>query len=87
MFTLIFLLLVKWCCTPDSPRVGIYESYLLGGLRLPLNTFARELLYSLSIGLSQLNPNGWRIIMAMQVLLRETFEGNHPFTVDEFLYY
>lgn len=25
--------------------------------------------------------------MAMQVLLRETFEGNHPLTVDEFLYY
>ena len=31
---------VKWCCAPKS-RVGIYEAYLLGGLRLPLNAFAR----------------------------------------------
>ena len=77
----------KWCYTLDSSRVGIYESYLFGGLRLPLNTFARELLHSLGIGLNQLNPNGWRIIVAMQVLWRETFEGNHPFTVNGFLYY
>ncbi|KAL0007757.1 hypothetical protein SO802_009259 [Lithocarpus litseifolius] len=35
----------EWCCTPKFPGVGIYEAYLLGGLRLPLNAFARELLY------------------------------------------
>ena len=58
----------KWCYTPNFPGVGIYEAYLLRGLRLPLNAFARELLYRLGIGPNQLNPNGWMIIMAMQVL-------------------
>ena len=48
----------EWCCTPNSPGVGIYEAYLLGGLRLPLNAFARELLHRLGTGPNQLNPNG-----------------------------
>ena len=47
----------EWCCTPNSPRVGIYEAYLLEGLRLTLNAIAREL-HRLGIGLNQLNPNG-----------------------------
>jgi len=42
-------ILGEWCCTPNS-RVGIYEAYLLRGLRLPLNAFARELLHKLGIG-------------------------------------
>ena len=33
----------KWCYQPCF-GIGIYEAYLLGGLRLPLNSFARELL-------------------------------------------
>ena len=33
----------EWCCQPRF-GVGIYEACLLGGLRLPLNAFARELL-------------------------------------------
>ena len=39
----------EWCCTLNS-RVGIYEAYLLRGLRLLLDAFARELLPRLSIG-------------------------------------
>ena len=30
----------EWCCQP-SFGIGVYEAYLLGGLRLPLNSFAR----------------------------------------------
>ena len=48
---------------------------MLGGLTLPLNAFAREILTRLGIAPNELNPNGWRIIMAMQVLCREFFEG------------
>ena len=66
--------------------IGIYETYLLGGLRLPLNSFARELLTMLVLGVCQFNPNAWRLIVSMQVLWREVFEGNRPLTVDEFLY-
>ena len=76
----------EWCCQPHF-GIGIYEAYLLGGLRLPLNTFARELLTRLGLGVCQFNPNAWRLIVSMQVLWREVFEGNCPLTVDEFVYY
>ena len=36
---------------------------------------------------SQLNPNGWRIIVAMQLLWRKFSEGNFQLTMDEFLFY
>ena len=46
----------EWCCQPRF-GIGIYETYLLGGLRLPLNSFARELLTRLGLGVCQFNPN------------------------------
>ena len=57
----------EWCSHPRF-RVGIYEAYLLGGLRLPLNAFAREILSRLGLGINQLNPNAWRLIVSMQIL-------------------
>ena len=57
----------EWCSHPRF-GVGIYEAYLLGGLRLPLNAFAREILSRLCLGINQLNPNAWRLIVSMQVL-------------------
>ena len=75
----------EWCCQPRF-EIGIYEAYLLGGLRLPLNAFARELLTRLGLGVCQLNLNAWRLIVSIQVLWREVFEGDCPLIVDEFLY-
>ena len=75
----------EWCCSPLS-GFGVYTSYLLAGLRFPLNYFCRGLFHRLGIGPNQLNPNGWRTIVAMQVLWHEMFEGNHPIAVDEFHY-
>ena len=75
----------EWCCNPRF-GIGIYEAYLLGGFRLPLNAFAKELLTRLGLGVCQLNPNAWRLIVSMQVLWREVFEGDRPLTVDEFLF-
>ena len=46
----------EWCCQPHF-GIGIYVAYLLGGLRLSLNAFARELLTKLGLGVCQLNPN------------------------------
>ena len=40
----------EWCCKPYF-RVEIYEAYLLEGLRLPFNSFAREILHRLGIGI------------------------------------
>ena len=76
----------EWCCSPSS-GLGVYNSYLLAGLRFPLNSFCRGLFHRLGIGPNQLNPNGWRTVVAMQVLWREVLEGNCPIIVDEFLYY
>ena len=75
----------EWCCSPSS-GLGVYTSYLLAGLRFSLNSFCRGLLHRLGIGPNQLNPNGWRTVVAMQVLWREALEGNCPITVNEFLY-
>ena len=75
----------EWCCSPSS-SLGVYTSYLLASLRFPLNSFCRDLFQRLGIGPNQLNSNGWRTIVAMQVLWREALEGNRPITVDEFLY-
>ena len=57
----------EWCYQPHF-GIGIYEVYLLKGLRLPLNAFARELLTSLGLGVYQLNPNSWRLIVSMKIL-------------------
>ena len=76
----------EWCYQPHF-GIDIYEAYLLGGHRLPLNAFARELLTKLGLGVCQFNPNVWRLIVSMQVLWRERFEGDRPLTMDEFLYY
>ena len=75
----------EWCCNPRF-GIGVYEAYFLGGLRLSLNAFARELLIRLGLGVCQFNPNALRLIISMQILWREVFGGNRPLTVDEFLY-
>ena len=75
----------EWCCQPRL-EIGIYKTYLLGGLSLPLNAFARELLTRLGLGVCQFHPNAWRLVVSMQVLWRKVFEGDCPLTVDEFLY-
>ena len=75
----------EWCCNPCF-GIGVYEAYFLGGFRLPLNTFARELLVRLGLGICQFNPNAWRLIISMQILWREVFGGDRPLIVDEFLF-
>ena len=74
----------EWCCSPSS-SFGVYISYLLAGLRFPLNSFCGDLFHRLGIGPNKFNPNGWWTIVAMQVLWREALERNCPITVDEFL--
>ena len=75
----------EWCCSPSS-GLGVYSSYVLAGLRFHLNSFCRGFFHRLGIEPNQLNPNGWRTVVTMQVLWREALKGNCPITVDEFLY-
>ena len=65
----------EWCCDPRF-RVGIYEAYLLGRLKLPLNAFARETHFRLGLGIFQLNLNACTLIVSMQILWKEVFEGD-----------
>ena len=53
---------------------------------MPLNTFARELLVRLGLGICQFNSNAWRLIISMQILWREVFGEDRPLIVDEFLF-
>ena len=76
----------EWCCNPHF-GIGVYEAYLLGGLRFPLNAFTRELLVKLGLGVCQFNPNAWRLIIFMQILWRKVFGGGRPLIVDKFLCY
>ena len=54
----------EWCYDPHF-GIGIYEAYLLGGLRFPLNAFTRVLLVRLGLGVCQFNPNAWRLVISM----------------------
>ena len=54
----------EWCCQPLF-GVGVYEAYLLVGLRLPLNAFAMELLTRLGLEICQFNTNAWRPVVSM----------------------
>ena len=75
----------EWCYNPRL-GIGVYETYFLGGLRFPLNAFAKELLVKLGLGVCQFNPNAWKLIISMQILWKEVFGRDRPLTVDEFLY-
>ena len=79
---------VIYSCAPEvaSTLDAAKLKNLVASPRFPLNSFCRDLFHRLGIGPNQLNPNGWRTIVAMQVLWREALEGNCPITVDEFLY-
>ena len=55
------------CCNPHF-EIGVYKAYFLGGFRLPLNAFARELLVKLGLAVCQFNPNAWRLIISMRIL-------------------
>ena len=66
----------EWCCNPRF-GVGINKAYFLGGFRLPLNAFVRELLVRLGLGICKFNPNVWRLVISMQILWSEVF-GREP---------
>ena len=56
------------------------------GAQVTFKSFARELLTKLGLDVCQFNPNAWRLIVSMQVLWKEVFEGDCPLTVNKFLF-
>ena len=47
----------EWCCSPSS-GLGVYASYLLAGLRFPLNSFCKDILHRLDLINSTLMVGG-----------------------------
>ena len=45
----------EWCCSHSS-RLRVYSSYLLAGLRFPLNSFCRCLFHRLGMDLTNSTP-------------------------------
>ena len=77
-----FIIFGNWARNPADVGNAPFPPF-----RFPLNSFCKYLFHRLGNGPNQLNPNGWRTIVAMQVLWHEALEGNCPITVDKFLYY
>ena len=45
----------EWCCSSSS-SLGVYASYLLAGLRFPLNSFCRDLSIDWALDLTNSTP-------------------------------
>uniref|UniRef100_A0A2N9GN99 Transposase (putative) gypsy type domain-containing protein n=1 Tax=Fagus sylvatica TaxID=28930 RepID=A0A2N9GN99_FAGSY len=58
------------CCPKYVGDVAFYEADLKAGLRFPMQPFVRELLDFLGLAPGQVNPNGWRTIIACMVMWR-----------------
>uniref|UniRef100_A0A2N9FI21 Transposase (putative) gypsy type domain-containing protein n=1 Tax=Fagus sylvatica TaxID=28930 RepID=A0A2N9FI21_FAGSY len=74
------------CCPKYGGDVAFYEADLKAGLRFPIQPFVRELLDFLGLAPGQVNPNGWRTIIASMVMWRVSSNGSEDLTVDEFLF-
>uniref|UniRef100_A0A2N9IFN3 Transposase (putative) gypsy type domain-containing protein n=1 Tax=Fagus sylvatica TaxID=28930 RepID=A0A2N9IFN3_FAGSY len=74
------------CCPKYVGDVAFYEADLKAGLRFPMQPFVRELLDFLGLAPGQVNPNGWRTIIACMVMWRVSSNGGEDLTVDEFLF-
>ena len=66
--------------------VGVYEQMLKVGLRFPLSTLHRELLKYLSMSVTQISPNAWRVFIAIEILYGAMTDGARRLTVCEFLH-
>uniref|UniRef100_A0ACD5XXZ6 Uncharacterized protein n=1 Tax=Avena sativa TaxID=4498 RepID=A0ACD5XXZ6_AVESA len=56
-------------CTPPRPgAVCVYAHALEAGLRFPLHPFFSDALSHFGLALSQLTPNGWRVLLGFVVL-------------------
>ena len=53
---------------PHGSAVAFHPVFLEIGARLPLHPYVRRVLREFMIAPSQLNPNGWRIVIGMYAL-------------------
>ena len=74
------------CYYDGVDNLGVYEQALKAGLRFLLNRLKRELLQHLSLSVSQISPNAWRVFIAMEVLYGAMSNGSRSLTVREFLH-
>ena len=64
----------------------MYEQVFKAGLRFPLNSLKRELLWHLGLSVSQISPNAWRVFIAMEVRYGAMSDGARSLTIREFFH-
>ena len=64
----------------------MYEQVFKAGLRFPLNSLKRELLWHLGLSVSQISPNAWRVFIAMEVLYGAMSDSARSLTIQSFLH-
>ena len=74
------------CYYKGVDGVRVYEQMLKAGLRFPLSTLHRELLKYLSMSVTQISPNAWRVFIAIEILYGAMTDGARRLTVCEFLH-
>ena len=64
----------------------MYDAMFTAGLRLPLMELHCQLANYLSLSISQLAPNAWRIFIGAKVIWGQLNERNRRLTLNEFFY-
>ena len=66
----------KKCYSGETEDTSMYDATLAAGLRLPLTALHRQLANFLSLSISQITPNAWRIFIGSEILWGHLSEGN-----------
>ena len=74
------------CYSGRIADVGMYDAIFYAGLRLPLTALHHQLVDFLSLSVSQITPNAWRIFISAEILWGSLSGGNRQLTLDEFFY-
>ena len=56
------------------------------GLRFPLSSLHRQLLWYLGLAVNQISPNAWKVFLNVRVLYRAMFDRAQRLTVKEFFH-
>ena len=74
------------CYSGKTADMGMYDAMFTIGLRLPLTELHRQLANYLSLFVSQIVSNAWRIFIGVVVIWGQLSGGNRRLTLDKFFY-
>ena len=74
------------CYSGKTTVVGMYDAMFTARLRLPVMELHCQLANYLSLSISKLAPNAWRIFIGAKVIWGQLNGGNRRLTLNEFFY-